>query len=46
MLVDLLGRTLIAPEEIPVGIMTAALGGPFFLYLLSRRGTSARRGDL
>jgi iron complex transport system permease protein len=46
MLVDLLGRTLIAPEEIPVGIMTAALGGPFFLYLLSRRDKSAKRGSL
>ena len=46
MLVDLLGRTLIAPQEIPVGIMTAALGGPFFLYLLSRRDTSTRRGEL
>ena len=46
MLVDLLGRTLIAPEEIPVGIMTAALGGPFFLYLLNRRGKPGRRGVL
>ncbi len=46
MLVDLLGRTLIAPEEIPVGIMTAALGGPFFLWLLRQRDTPARRGEL
>ena len=33
-LVDLIGRTIIAPEELPVGIVTAALGGPFFLWLL------------
>lgn len=37
-LVDLLGRTLIAPQELPVGIVTAALGGPFFLWLLRQRG--------
>jgi iron complex transport system permease protein len=44
MLVDLLGRTLIAPEEVPVGVVTAALGGPFFLWLLVRRDRSARQG--
>ncbi|MDC7232659.1 MAG: iron ABC transporter permease [Spirochaetales bacterium] len=33
---DLLARTLIAPSEIPVGILTALTGGPFFLYLLRR----------
>ncbi|MCG8348064.1 MAG: iron ABC transporter permease [Chloroflexales bacterium] len=36
--VDLLGRTIIAPQELPVGIVTAALGGPFFLWLLRQRG--------
>jgi len=36
-LVDLLGRTVIAPNEIPVGLTTALLGGPFFLVLLRRR---------
>lgn len=34
---DLLGRTLIQPMEIPVGIMTSILGGPFFIYLLRKR---------
>jgi iron complex transport system permease protein len=34
---DLLARTIIAPVEIPVGVMTALLGGPFFLWLLVRR---------
>lgn len=31
---DALARTLIAPAEIPVGVITALLGGPFFLWLL------------
>jgi iron complex transport system permease protein len=34
---DVLARTLIAPIEIPVGVITALLGGPFFLWLLVRR---------
>ena len=35
-LADLAARTVLAPEEIPVGAVTALLGGPFFLYLLRR----------
>jgi iron complex transport system permease protein len=31
---DTLARTLIAPAEIPVGVLTALLGGPFFIWLL------------
>jgi iron complex transport system permease protein len=31
---DLAGRTLLAPIELPCGLMTAAIGAPFFLYLL------------
>ncbi len=34
---DLVGRTLFAPIELPVGIITAVIGGPFFLWLLVRR---------
>lgn len=34
---DLLARTVIAPAEIPIGVVTALVGGPFFLYLLRRR---------
>jgi iron complex transport system permease protein len=34
---DLLARTLVAPAEMPIGILTAAIGAPFFLWLLSRR---------
>ncbi|WP_119315377.1 FecCD family ABC transporter permease [Calidithermus terrae] len=33
---DLLARLLIAPAELPVGMVTTLLGGPFFLYLLWR----------
>ncbi len=35
-LADLLARTVLAPGEIPVGVITAIVGGPFFLYLLRR----------
>lgn len=34
---DTVARTAMAPAEIPVGIITAAAGGPFFLYLLRVR---------
>lgn len=34
---DTVARTAMAPAEIPVGIITAAVGGPFFLYLLRVR---------
>lgn len=33
---DLLGRTLFAPIQIPCGVVTAAIGAPYFLYLLIR----------
>ena len=34
---DLVARTIFAPVELPVGIITALIGGPFFLWLLFRR---------
>jgi len=34
---DTLARTVIAPTEIPVGVITAMIGGPFFLWLLKRQ---------
>jgi iron complex transport system permease protein len=34
---DIAARTIMAPIELPVGILTALLGAPFFLYLLRRR---------
>ena len=33
---DALARTALAPAELPVGVVTALLGGPFFLFLLRR----------
>ena len=34
---DLGARSIMAPAELPVGVLTALLGGPFFLWLLLRR---------
>lgn len=36
LLADTLGRGLLPPVEIPAGVMTALLGAPYFLYLMSR----------
>jgi iron complex transport system permease protein len=36
-LADLLGRTLFAPSELPVGILMSLVGAPYFLILLIRR---------
>lgn len=33
---DTMSRTLLAPAELPVGILTALVGGPFFIYLILR----------
>jgi len=38
-LCDTLARTVLAPTELPVGIITALLGGPFFLWLLLGRSS-------
>lgn len=35
---DALARVAAAPEEIPVGVITALCGGPFFIYLLRKKG--------
>jgi iron complex transport system permease protein len=34
---DTLGRILIQPVEIPVGVMTSIMGGPFFIFLLKKQ---------
>ncbi len=36
LLTDLAARTVMAPQELPVGILTALLGAPFFLWVLKR----------
>lgn len=33
---DMISRMIIAPAELPIGIVTATLGGPFFLWILMR----------
>jgi iron complex transport system permease protein len=39
---DALARVALAPAELPVGVVTALFGGPFFLYLLLRDRTRSR----
>ncbi len=34
---DLVARTIVLPAELPIGILTSCLGGPFFIWLLTRR---------
>jgi iron complex transport system permease protein len=34
---DTLARMVLSPTEIPLGVVTAFLGAPFFAYLLSRQ---------
>ncbi|WP_339692264.1 iron ABC transporter permease [Celeribacter baekdonensis] len=34
LLADMISRTVVAPAELPIGIVTAVLGGPFFLWIL------------
>jgi len=40
-LVDLLARTVVAPAEIPIGVITAFVGAPFFVAVLRRSGRTA-----
>ncbi|MBK5919573.1 hypothetical protein CCR80_00770 [Rhodothalassium salexigens] len=37
LIADVLARTLVLPAELPIGILTSCVGGPFFLWLLMRR---------
>jgi iron complex transport system permease protein len=36
-LCDTISRTLLAPSEIPVGVITSIIGGPFFIWMLRSR---------
>jgi len=38
---DTIARTVVSPTELPVGVVTAMCGGPFFLYLLRKEGAKA-----
>lgn len=42
LLSDLLARTVVAPAEIPVGVVTALLGAPFFCYILWKNNKKGR----
>ncbi len=37
LLADLAARTVVVPAELPIGVLTSGLGGPFFIWLLARR---------
>lgn len=39
-LADLAARTLVLPAELPLGVLTNLIGGPFFLWLLARRAAA------
>ncbi|NLZ94135.1 MAG: iron chelate uptake ABC transporter family permease subunit [Firmicutes bacterium] len=39
---DVVARTVMAPKEIPVGIITAFVGAPFFIYLLRKKKSEIR----
>ena len=41
LLADVLARSLIAPQEVPVGVLTALLGGGYLIWLLRRRSAAA-----
>ncbi len=41
-LTDALARTIVSPADLPIGVLTALVGGPFFLWLLA--GRAAREG--
>jgi iron complex transport system permease protein len=43
-LADTLARVLVPPTEMPVGILTAVCGVPFFLYLTRRQAGGGRHG--
>jgi iron complex transport system permease protein len=38
---DTAARVILSPADVPVGVVTALLGGPFFILLLRRRGHRA-----
>ena len=37
LIADAVSRTIVAPAELPIGIITAAAGGPIFLWILLRK---------
>lgn len=43
---DVLARTVLAPVQLPVGVITALVGAPVFIFLLARQGVSRSRSGL
>lgn len=43
-LADMIARIVVAPSELPIGVVTALLGAPFFLFLLRKSRYSFSRG--
>jgi iron complex transport system permease protein len=44
LLSDAVARVVVAPAELPAGVVTSLLGGPFFLFLLVRHARMPGRG--
>jgi len=42
LLADTISRQLFSPAQIPVGIVTALIGGPFFIYLIVKKDSGDR----
>jgi iron complex transport system permease protein len=42
--VDVVSRISFAPAEVPVGVITSLLGGPFFVWMLCRKNSSKGLG--
>jgi iron complex transport system permease protein len=42
LLADTISRQLFSPSQIPVGIVTALIGGPFFIYLIVKKDSGDR----
>lgn len=42
--IDVLSRTVMAPRELPIGIVTGFIGAPFFVWLLRRQDKSSKKG--
>ena len=42
LLADMLARSIVSPAELPIGLLTASLGGPFFLWLIAKQHRALR----
>lgn len=42
---DVVARLIIMPQEVPLGVMTALIGGPFFVYIARKGGRRYEEDD-